>query len=197
MVQLKIKSKNLRKQIILQEAEKLLIENKQDINMDILARRLHVAKGTIYRYFPDKNNLLFHLLLENEAALLDITHKYQKNLKNFIIAYMNYNLRNSYKIVLLHQIEEILSDVFTSHQFLELYHLREQRILTLKGTTQAHLLKCKSTLSIRDYLSYIWSMTYGAALLLNSSFYQKNIHNNEVFIQNNIQHVLFVGKFIS
>ena len=38
-------------------------------------------------------------------------------------------------------------------------------------------------MSIRDYLSYIWTVTYGACLLLNSTNYQKSIGSRERLIQ--------------
>lgn len=46
-------------------------------------------------------------------------------------------------------------------------------------------------MSIRDYLSYIWSLTYGAALLLNSSYYQRSIGSREKLIN------LYVNQALS
>jgi hypothetical protein len=49
-------------------------------------------------------------------------------------------------------------------------------------------------MSIRDYLSYIWSLTYGAALLLNSSYYQRSIGSREKLINLYVNQALSLPK---
>jgi hypothetical protein len=74
--------------------------------------------------------------------------------------------------------ERKLKDLFE-----ELYSIREQRILEIKDLFGAHLKSLNSIMSIRDYLSYIWTVTYGASLLLNSTHYQKSIGSRERLIK--------------
>lgn len=59
----------------------------------------------------------------------------------------------------------------------------EQRILEIKDLFGAHLKALNSSMSIRDYLSYIWTVTYGASLLLNYTHYQKSIGSRERLIK--------------
>ena len=98
---------------------------------------------------------------------------------------MLYNMLNSNRTILLHVIEERLTnnERKLKELFEELYHVREQRILELKDLFGAHLKALNSTMSIRDYLSYIWTVTYGASLLLNSTYYQKSIGSRERLIK--------------
>ncbi len=50
-----------RKEKILAMAEVLLLENHNDITLSELAAELDIAKGTIYKYFKSKNQLLFRV----------------------------------------------------------------------------------------------------------------------------------------
>ena len=46
------------------------------------------------------------------------------------------------------------------HLFEELYEIRQQRILAIKDITENYLKSLNYDMSIRDYLSYIWSLTW-------------------------------------
>ncbi len=98
---------------------------------------------------------------------------------------MLYNMLNSNRTILLHSIEERLTnnERKLNELFEQLYDIREQRILEIKDITQAYLESFNSAMSIRDYLSYIWTVTYGASLLLNSTHYQKAIGSRERLIK--------------
>ena len=46
----------MRKEKILSVAEKLLLENNQEITLDELVAELDIAKGTLYKHFRSKMN---------------------------------------------------------------------------------------------------------------------------------------------
>ncbi len=175
----------LRKEKILAMAESLLLDNNQDITLGELAAELDIAKGTIYKHFKSKNQLYLELIILNEKRLLEISQAYHHDIKIYVSQYMLYNMLNSNRTILLHVIEERLTnnERKLKELFEELYHVREQRILELKDLFGAHLKALNSTMSIRDYLSYIWTVTYGASLLLNSTYYQKSIGSRERLIK--------------
>ncbi|MCP5775492.1 TetR/AcrR family transcriptional regulator, partial [Klebsiella pneumoniae] len=85
--------------------------------------------------------------------------------------YMLYHMLNSNRTILLHVIEERLTnnEKNLKELFQELYRIREERIIRIKDITHDYLVALESAMSIRDYLSYIWTVTYGASLLLNST----------------------------
>ena len=175
----------LRKEKILAMAETLLIDNNQDITLSELAAELDIAKGTIYKHFKSKNQLYLELIILNEKRLLDISKAYHHDIKIYVSEYMLYNMLNSNRTILLHVIEERLTNNERKLKdlFEELYSIREQRILEIKDLFGAHLKALNSSMSIRDYLSYIWTVTYGASLLLNSTHYQKSIGSRERLIK--------------
>ena len=175
----------LRKEKILAMAETLLLDNTQDITLSELAAELDIAKGTIYKHFKSKNQLYLELIIQNEKRLLDISKTHHKDIKTYVSQYMLYNMLNSNRTILLHVIEERLTnnERKLNDLFEELYQVREDRILELKDLFGEHLKALNSTMAIRDYLSYIWTVTYGASLLLNSTHYQKSIGSRERLIK--------------
>ena len=175
----------LRKEKILAMAETLLLDNNQDITLSELAAELDIAKGTIYKHFKSKNQLYLELIILNEKRLLELSKKYNPDIKSYVSQYMLYNMLNSNRTILLHVIEERLTNNERKLKdlFEELYQIRESRILEIRDLFANHLKALNSSMSIRDYLSYIWTVTYGASLLLNSTHYQKSIRSRERLIK--------------
>ncbi|MGQ9375023.1 TetR/AcrR family transcriptional regulator [Acinetobacter tandoii] len=182
----------LRKEKILAMAEKLLLDNNQDITLEELASELDIAKGTIYKHFDSKNQLYLELIILNEKRLLDISHKFNTDINSYVSEYMLYNMLNSNRTILLHVIEERLTnnERKLNNLFDELYKIREARILSIKEITEKYLKENNSAMSIRDYQSYVWTVTYGACLLLNSTHYQKSIGSRDRLIKLYINQVL-------
>ncbi|MDM1756466.1 TetR/AcrR family transcriptional regulator [Acinetobacter sp. 256-1] len=175
----------LRKEKILAMAETLLLDNNQDITLAELAAELDIAKGTLYKHFKSKNQLYLELIILNEKRLLEISKNYNHDIKTYVSQYMLYNMLNSNRTILLHVIEERLTNNERKLKdlFEELYQVREARILEIRDLFADHLKSLNSIMSIRDYLSYIWTVTYGASLLLNSTHYQKSIGSRERLIK--------------
>ena len=189
----------LRKEKILAMAETLLLDNNQDITLSELATELDIAKGTIYKHFKSKNQLYLELIILNETRLLEISQKHNNDIKTYVSEYMLYNMLNSNRTILLHVIEERLTnnERKLKELFEKLYQRREQRIIEIKDLTSDYLKSLDSAMSIRDYLSYVWTVTYGASLLLNSTHYQKSIGSRERLIKLYVNQALMTPDKIS
>ena len=189
----------LRKEKILAMAETLLLDNNQDITLSELASELDIAKGTIYKHFKSKNQLYLELIILNEKRLLEISKTFNEDIKPYVSQYMLYNMLNSNRTILLHVIEERLTnnERKLKELFEKLYQIREQRIIEIKDMTSDYLKSLDSAMSIRDYLSYVWTVTYGASLLLNSTHYQKSIGSRERLIKLYVNQALMTPDKIS
>lgn len=174
----------LLKQKILEVTEQLLLENNQDIVVGELAEELDIAKGTIYKYFKCKNQLYLELLILNETRLLEIAQKFKTDVQEGIRQFMLYHLMNSNRTVLLHSIEERITsqERGIKNKFEQLYEVREKRIVEVKDITVEYLISRNCAISLRDYLSYVWTITHGACLLLSSTYYQKSIGERQNLI---------------
>ena len=189
----------IRKEKILTMAETLLLDNNQDITLGELASELDIAKGTTYKHFKSKNQLYLELIILNERRLLEISRKHNDDIKTYVSQYMLYNMLNSNRTILLHVIEERLTnnEKKLNELFEELYQVREARILEIRDMFGEHLKSLNSIMSIRDYLSYIWTVTYGASLLLNSTHYQKSIGSRERLIRLYVNQALMIPDKLS
>lgn len=167
----------LLKKKILEVTENLLLENNQDIVVGDLAKELDIAKGTIYKYFKCKNQLYLELLILNEKRLLEIAVNYKNDVQQGITQFMLYHMTNANRTVLLNTIEERITNQERGlkNKFKELYEIREKRILEVKNITIEYLISKNCSITVRDYLSYVWTITHGACLLLSSTYYQKSI----------------------
>jgi AcrR family transcriptional regulator len=156
---------------ILEMAERIIIKNEQELVVSDLAQQVDLAKGTVYKYIKSKNQLYLEILIKNEKSLLALSTQHDGNMHNYLSKYMKYHLENSLRTIKLHHLEEKITNKERNLNalFQELYVIREKRILAIRSLAVTHLKLRNSALSVSDYFSYIWSITYGAALLISSN----------------------------
>jgi len=64
-----------RRQVIMREAERLFTSRRfHEVTLDEVARASHVGKGTIYRYFRDKDDLFFQVATSGFDELCAVIH---------------------------------------------------------------------------------------------------------------------------
>ncbi|KAA8735658.1 TetR/AcrR family transcriptional regulator [Acinetobacter qingfengensis] len=182
-----------REQLIFQTAEKLLMENGEvGMTLDVLASELELAKGTLYKHFQSKDELYLLLILRNEQMLLEMVSSAKKSFPEDLRIFMLHHLYHPQRTVLFHQIEEHLSMSCHGLQslFNQIYALRKQRLRIIVQAAEQYLTAIKSPMTVRDYLATIWSLTQGAASMLNSSFYQRFLGSRETLRHAYIQQAL-------
>lgn len=181
-----------REKAILAMAEQLLLESGDgDITLDVLADNLDLAKGTLYKHFQSKDELFLRLVMRYEQQLNVICH-IEDGLSASITRVMLFQLLNPQKTVLLHQLEERLAASSHGLQrlFAELYQIRRERMKQVLRVTTAYLDEKNSSLTTRDYLALIWSISQGGAAMLNSSYYQRYIGRRDTLRLAMVQQVL-------
>ena len=186
-----------REQLIFQAAEQLLLENGESgMTLDLLASELDLAKGTLYKHFQSKDELYMLLIIRNEQMLFEMLQDASKNFAELVSFFMLHHLHHSERTVLFHNLEEKLSMTGTGIQqlFAQLYQIRRQRLRILIQLTEEYLKSLNSQMSVRDYLAGIWSVTHGAAVMLNSSFYQRYLGDRDSLRQAYIEQALSIPK---
>lgn len=171
-----------RETLIFQVAEQLLLENGESgMTLDALAAELDLAKGTLYKHFQSKDELYILLIIRNERMLLEMIMDAAKAFPEHLAFFMLHHLHHPERTVLFHQIEERLSITGQGiqHLFGELYKIRRHRLRIIINMTETYLASIQSQMSVRDYLASIWSLTHGAAAILNSSFYQRYLGSRD------------------
>ncbi|MEB3766649.1 TetR/AcrR family transcriptional regulator [Acinetobacter sp. MD2] len=171
-----------REQLIFQVAEQLLLENGDaGMTLDALAAELDLAKGTLYKHFQSKDELYMLLIIRNERMLLAMAKDQHKKFNEVVAFFMLHHLHHPERTVLFHSLEEKLSmtGVGIQRLFTELYQIRRQRLRMIIQMAEEYLTHIQSSMSVRDYLAGIWSLTQGAAMMLNSSFYQRYLGSRD------------------
>ena len=182
-----------REEQIFSTAEQLLLEyGETGMTLDALAAELDLAKGTLYKHFQSKDELYMLLIIRNEHMLLDMIKDTEKEFPEHLAFFMLHHLHHPERTVLYHQIEERLS--MTGHGiqqlFTELYRIRKHRLRIIIRMTEHYLNFVQSPMPVRDYLASIWSMTQGAAAILNSSFYQRYLGSRDTLRVSYIEQAL-------
>ena len=189
-----------REALIFQIAEQLLLENGEaGMTLDALAAVLDLAKGTLYKHFQSKDELYMLLIIRNERMLLEMVQDTEKAFPEHLVFFMLHHLHHPERTALFHQIEERLSTNGQGIQqlFGELYKVRRQRLRIIIRMTESYLADIQSSMSTRDYLAAIWSLTYGAAAILNSSFYQRYLGSRDTLRVAYIDQALAMPKQIA
>lgn len=164
-----------RHQKILQTATQLLLDSATyDLTLDALASQMDLAKGTLYKHFGSKDELLLSVLIEYQKQALSVS-RINDGASSGVVRMMLFRLNHPQKAIMMIQLEERLSAtvVGLNRLFDELYELRHACADNLLTTTERYLQEQNSTLSATEYLSAIWAMAQGGATLLTSSFYQR------------------------
>ncbi|RXS94736.1 TetR/AcrR family transcriptional regulator [Acinetobacter junii] len=186
-----------REALIFQIAEQLLLENGEaGMTLDALAAELDLAKGTLYKHFQSKDELYMLLIIRNEKMLLEMIQDTEKSFPEHLAFFMLHHLHHPERTALFHQIEERLSTTGQGIQLLfsELYKIRRQRLRIIIRMTESYLIDINSKMTTRDYLASIWSLTYGAAVILNSSFYQRYLGSRDTLRVAYIEQALVMPK---
>ena len=186
-----------REVLIFQIAEQLLLENGEaGMTLDALAAELDLAKGTLYKHFQSKDELYMLLIIRNEKMLLEMIQDTEKTFPEHLAFFMLHHLHHSERTALFHQIEERLSTTGQGIQLLfsELYKIRRQRLRIIIRMTESYQVDIHSSMTTRDYLAAIWSLTYGAAVILNSSFYQRYLGSRDTLRVAYIEQALAMPK---
>ncbi|MBF7683151.1 TetR/AcrR family transcriptional regulator [Acinetobacter sp. B5B] len=171
-----------REDLIFTVAEQLLIEH-GDVGMTLeeLAQELNIAKGTLYKHFHSKDELFLQLILRNEYLIYESMKNSPSHFDAQLNCLIHYHLDDAERTILYHNLEEKLSTIGGGNKqlFRKIYHIRKQRLKKIIYTTDVYLRQQHSKITVRDYLAIAWSLIFGGALLLNSSFYQRYLGSRE------------------
>lgn len=166
---------------ILQTAEQLILESGEgDLTLDSLAQHLDVAKGTLYKHFASKDELLLSVLIHHEYKLF-MMNKTADGAGAGVARMVLQQLRLPQRAMLFNHIEQRLASTSSglNKTFAKLYQVRRERMKCMLEIAQTYLQEQQSAMTVRDYMASIWAIGQGGAGLLNSSFYQRYLGSRE------------------
>lgn len=170
-----------RERQILATAEQLLLESGDyDLTLDSLARHLDLAKGTLYKHFMGKDELLLRLLIEYEKCLYEM-NTIDDGAGAGVARIVLQLLLCPQRATMFHHLEDKLSSTASglNRLFGELYQIRRERMKRIYKIAKRYLSEQNSTMATRDFLASVWALGQGGAGLLNSSFYQRYLGDRD------------------
>lgn len=170
-----------RHQLIIKGATQLLLDSvSYDLTLDELAEQLNLAKGTLYKHFASKDELLLSVLVEHQKRAMGMA-LINDGASAMLARTMLFYLNEPQQTVMMTHLEERLTGtvVGVNRLFDELYQVRHACAERLLLVAEYHLQTFNSTLSATEYLSAIFAMAHGGATLLVSSFYQRFVGERE------------------
>lgn len=173
-----------REQAILDATEHLLLElGDEAITIEMIAERVGIAKGTIYKHFQSKDELIVQVLIAYEMELAAIMAEAAKSddIHQLIQAYFVFRLATPEKHLLFERLENKLAATRRTLRpyFARLYFIRKSYLRQALPFVKQHLHEHNSTMTSRDYLSAGWALVQGTAAILHSSFYQRYLGDRE------------------
>lgn len=186
----------IREAKILKTAEQLLLESGEgDLTLDHLACQLDLAKGTLYKHFVSKDELLLRILIDYEQRLFEM-NKTEDSPAAGVARMVLQQLRLPQRAMLFNHIEERLAGTSSglAKLFAKLYDVRRERMKRLADIAQSYLQEQQSGMSTRDFMASIWAVGQGGAGLLNSSFYQRYLGSRETLKYALVRQVLDLPK---
>lgn len=164
-----------RERQILQTAEQLLLDSgNYDLTLDSLAQHLDLAKGTLYKHFGSKDELLVRILIDYEERMYAV-NAIDDGAAAGVARMVLQQLFRPQRAMMFNHLEEKLASTTSGlkHWFAKLYQIRRERMKRISAIAETYLMEQNSTMPTRDYLASIWAVGQGGAGLLNSSFYQR------------------------
>lgn len=185
----------LRERQILQTAEQLLLESGDyDLTLDDLAKHLDVAKGTLYKHFKSKDELLLRILIEYEKRLYAINQIGDGTGAGVARMVLQQLLRPQRAMMFNHMEEKLSTKAGLNQLFSKLYQVRRERMKCLYEIAERYLVEQNSAMPTHEYLSSIWAVGQGGSGLLNSSFYQRYLGSREELIRAWTYQILMLPK---
>lgn len=186
----------IREASILRVAEELILESGEgDLTLDSLAQHLDLAKGTLYKHFSSKDELLLRILIDYEKRLFAMNQT-DDGAAAGVARMVLQQLRLPQRAMLFNHIEERLASTASglNKVFAELYRIRRERMKRLMEIAELYLNEQNSAMTVRDYMASIWAVGQGGAGLLNSSFYQRYLGSRDTLKYAFVQQMLDLPK---
>ena len=173
-----------REQAILDATEHLLLDSGDEaITIEMIAERVGIAKGTIYKHFQSKDELILHVLIAYETELAAVMAEAVKSqdIHQLIQSYFVFRLASPEKHLLFERLENKLAATRRTLRpyFARLYFIRKGYLRQALPFVTEHLHAHQSNMTARDYLSAGWALVQGTAAILHSSFYQRYLGDRD------------------
>lgn len=184
----RVKEFRQREARILDAALNLFLEQGEDqVTVEMIAERVGIGKGTIYKHFVSKAEIYLRLILNYEQEMADLFQSPQISADREALsrAYYEFRMQQPSKYLLLNRLEEKLVKANAIPEMMEeLHRSRARNLESLSGLIRARIDEGFLE-DVPPYFHYCaaWALVHGAAVLSQSEFFQDIIQDKDEFFR--------------
>lgn len=160
-----------RRQIIEAATKSFSLFGYKGTTMEQIARLAHVGKGTIYRFFPNKEALLeeimksfIHNIIEIAESSIDPERSFAENLHRALYRVLDFRSKNELMVILSHEVrdigtEAVLLELKKTEQALHRFVKEQVKIAIDNGELQNNDPDLTAFILIKIYLALVVDWT--------------------------------------
>ncbi|CUR45807.1 Transcriptional regulator, TetR family [Alloalcanivorax xenomutans] len=176
-----------REQQILDTALELFLEQGEDrVTVEMIADRVGIGKGTIYKHFETKSEIYLLLMLRYEEDLAAVFNSISEDddKEKLTREYFRFRINDPARYQLFDRLEnKVIKDHAVPELVEKLHNIREANFERLKSIVKARI----SEGSLEDvppiyHICAAWALAHGAVALVQSPFYMGLIDEKEDFL---------------
>ena len=167
--------------------ELLLAFGEDKVTVEMIADKVNIGKGTIYKHFSTKAEIFLRLMLdyELEMAKLFSLPEIAENKEALSRAYFEFRMQQPDKYLLFNRLEEKLVKANVIPEMIEeLHRFRAKNLESLSGLITGRMDEGLLE-DVPPYFHYCasWAFVHGAAVLYQSEFFQDVIQDKDEFFR--------------
>ena len=176
-----------REQQILDAALQLFLSLGEDrVTVEMIADRVGIGKGTIYKHFETKNEIYLLLLLRYEEDLGDLFASISEHDDKERLAreYFRFRINDPARYQLCDRLEnKVIKDHVVPELVEQLHQIRAANFDRLNSIVQARVDEGSlEPVPSTYHICSAWALAHGAVALMQSPFYQRLIDDKEDFL---------------
>lgn len=174
----KVQEFRQRERQILEVALQLFLEFGEDrVTVEMIADKVGIGKGTIYKHFETKNEIYLLLMLRYEEELAELCERIDETDDNerLAVEYFRFRIMSPKRYQLFDRLENKLIKAQALPELLErLYKIRATNAGHLESIIQARIDEgVLEDVPPSYHICAAWAFAHGTVALMESDFYQK------------------------
>lgn len=175
-----------REQAILDCAQQLFIELGEDkVTVEMIADKVGIGKGTIYKHFETKNEIYLLLMIRYEEELAEMFRRIDtsEDKEALVREYFRFRVQDPDKYLLFDRLEsKLMADKAVPALLDKLHAIRASNLEKLSSIVKERIAEGKlADVPPEFHIGMAWALAHGASALMKSEFYLKFIQNQEAF----------------
>lgn len=176
-----------REQAILDCAQALFIEHGEDkVTVEMIADKVGIGKGTIYKHFETKNEIYLLLMIRYEEVLADLFRRIDisQDKQSLVREYFTFRVRDADQYLLFDRLEsKLVADKVVPALMEKLHAIRAANFEKLCAMVNGQIKAGKlADVPPQYHIAAAWALAHGASALTKSSFYADFIGQQEPFL---------------